>query len=419
MRNSFNVAIQKSVDSREKMKLLNAIAQYYKKTALLLSNIVIFFVVCNLIIAIYYGLREGKKPQRDEYNSVENPVINKYGMELLESVYTNISTTEIYNLLDEQWSRQSVYDPYTLFKDGPYSGKYINISNYGFRVGLKPNVWPNPKDQFSIFIYGGSTTHGIGLPDSNTFPAFFEDKINQSISPHILVYNFGRTFYYSSQERILFEKHLVSGSVPQIAIFLDGLNEFYHQEDRPHYSNRLEKDFFPGLKKSKDEHWVYSLPLSKLADRIKRRLSFFSKNDNLLIKTNPDNYIVEKNDSLKAVEIISRYLANKRLIEAMCSEFQIQCFFIWQPIPSYKFDLKLHPFYKIDKSFGAHSLSSIGYIQMYKHKNEKTLNNFYWLADIQENENLPLYVDLVHYNAYMSNKIADTLYDIILPYIPK
>src|SRR6185436_5392660 len=47
------------------------------------------------------------------------------------------------------------------------------------------------------------------------------------------VYNFGRGAYYSSQERALFEKLLVGGTVPDGAIFLDGLNDFMYYDDRP------------------------------------------------------------------------------------------------------------------------------------------------------------------------------------------
>ena len=37
-------------------------------------------------------------------------------------------------------------------------------------------------------------------------------------------------------------------------------------------------------------------------------------------------------------------------------------------------------------------------------------NNFLWLADMQANLKLPLYVDRVHYSAKMSEEIADRIY---------
>ena len=50
------------------------------------------------------------------------------------------------------------------------------------------------------------------------------------------MYNFGRAFYFSSQERILFEQLLLDGHRPATAVFLDGLNDFYFASGQPQFT---------------------------------------------------------------------------------------------------------------------------------------------------------------------------------------
>src|SRR6185436_14410167 len=45
--------------------------------------------------------------------------------------------------------------------------------------------------------------------------------------------------YYSSQERILFSNLLATGIVPDVAVFVDGLNEFYRSQDAPQFSRQF------------------------------------------------------------------------------------------------------------------------------------------------------------------------------------
>ena len=47
--------------------------------------------------------------------------------------------------------------------------------------------------------------------------------------------------YFSTQERILFEQLLVAGYVPDIAIFVDGLNEFTHADGLPAHTAELRR----------------------------------------------------------------------------------------------------------------------------------------------------------------------------------
>ena len=90
--------------------------------------------------------------------------------------------------------------------------------------------------------------------------------------------------------------------------------------------------------------------------------------------------------------------------------YRVQSVFVWQPIPSYKFDLTYH----LTEEFGPHTYSQFGYriMQDYVTKNRQGLN-FLWCADMQEDIKEPLYVDPVHYSADMSKRIALMIFNML------
>lgn len=109
-----------------------------------------------------------------------------------------------------------------------------------------------------------------------------------------------------------------------------------------------------------------------------------------------------------AQSICQRYIRNRTMIDALAKANRIKAVFVWQPVPTYKFDLKLHPF--ADEGFGRHRLSGIGYQQMaLLRQTNAPLPNDLSLADVQENAREPLYVDAVHYGPKMCERIADEI----------
>lgn len=95
--------------------------------------------------------------------------------------------------------------------------------------------WPPAKSNLNIFVFGGSTTFGYGIADGETIASALQRKLANSSSKPIRIYNFGRGHYYSTQERILFSNLLGAGTVADVAVFIDGLNEFYYRKDAPQY----------------------------------------------------------------------------------------------------------------------------------------------------------------------------------------
>src|SRR5712692_8851921 len=55
----------------------------------------------------------------------------------------------------------------------------------------------------------------------------------------VRVYKFGAGYYFSTGERVQFEQLLLAGSVPDVAVFVDGLNDFFQPDGVPALTARL------------------------------------------------------------------------------------------------------------------------------------------------------------------------------------
>jgi hypothetical protein len=116
------------------------------------------------------------------------------------------------------------YDPITQFRLRPLHGGYVNVEEGGFRRVWGQGPWPLARSVLNIFVLGGSTTFGLSLNDGQTIPSYLQRR-TRAASQRLNVYNFGRPGYTSTQELLLYLSLLRDGSVPNAAVFIDGLNE--------------------------------------------------------------------------------------------------------------------------------------------------------------------------------------------------
>jgi len=129
------------------------------------------------------------------------------------------------------------FDQFVGFKEAPFRGKYVNVADNGYRLSPPQGPWPIDPKNYNVFVFGGSTTFGYGVTDDQTIPARMQAiMMEHSLARRVCVYNFGRGFYYSTPERILFEQLLLGGARPNLAVFLDGVNDFGSADDRFVYS---------------------------------------------------------------------------------------------------------------------------------------------------------------------------------------
>jgi hypothetical protein len=211
----------------------------------------------------------------------------------------------------------------------------------------------------------------------------------------VCVCNFGCANYYSTQERILFEQLLASGLRPDIAIFMEGLNEFANNPDT----------FFPAIQTAPSlgeriSKLYEALPLYHLTIALKRR--FVKETD---APTADASWQTNAPDSLLIEATLVRYMANKKMITAVAYAFGVTPAFLWQPVPVYQYDLSLHPFTKPGRP--GPLITQPGYQRAAEYIHIGAWGrNFIWCAHIQANAREPLYVDKWHCTAKFSREVA-------------
>jgi lysophospholipase L1-like esterase len=130
-------------------------------------------------------------------------------------------------------SSPMLYSPYEIWKNRDFSGKHINIENGVRRTLYSEEAAAGVR---TIFFLGGSTMWGDGVPDRFTIPSLVAKKLNEQATEHEAwtVRNFGERAYCIHQELIRLMRLLEGKDVPDVVIFLDGINEAgaAYQNDR-------------------------------------------------------------------------------------------------------------------------------------------------------------------------------------------
>jgi lysophospholipase L1-like esterase len=379
----------------------------YTRLGLILLNTVVLFLLLNLGLTATFGVWDFfRGPIRA---TGYNPVA-QYGDALLSQTYPGWNRPDLYRLMAETYNYPVVFEPFTQFMERPRHGKYVNVAPAGFRVVKDQGPWPPRPENFNVFYFGGSTTFGYGLPDDQAIPSYLQEILSADPGARrLFVYNFGRSNYFSQQERIAFEHLILSGHVPDLTIFMDGMNDFIHSDGVPAFSDqRVPAAGEDDPEGGGDRRLLETVPLVRAARAIRRRL--FPTDPP---PTSPGAPPAAEDPSI-AERVVDRWFANKAIAEAIGEKFSVPLLFVWQPAPTFDYDLAYHPFGgtrpdRFDKL--RHSIP--GYPLMRSRMEARKPSNFLWLADMQHDRKEALYVDLYHYNAAFSREIALRIADRI------
>ena len=141
----------------------------------------------------------------------------------IEKVYGKDNAEEYAKVILEQTTTLK-YKPFVEFTEHYRSGDFTSVSNFGNRCNQNYiNICKEPSGgKEEIWVFGGSTVFGYGVKNDETITSYIE-KITKN---KFKVINFGSGFYYSTQERILFQNLLIELPSPHAAVFVDGYNDF-------------------------------------------------------------------------------------------------------------------------------------------------------------------------------------------------
>lgn len=205
------------------------IARMYVAVALIVFNTVLLIVLVTLIAAILLP---------DTPTAPDTPGVGSIGINVVysprfnRSAYYFMPPEEVDALLSE-YDRMAAeghwqVHPWTSLTLRYFRGQYLNMDFDGHRLGIEPSDAHADKPPLTVWGFGGSTLFGWGLADDFTLPSQLQVALQSRIPDRqVIVQNFAVPIYNSAQELALFIAYLRRQEPPDIAFFLDGVNDVW------------------------------------------------------------------------------------------------------------------------------------------------------------------------------------------------
>lgn len=380
---------------------LAKLRRWYRGVAAFWLNVCVLFVVANAIALAALSLAARRR------GAPLLPVVDR----AFERIYANLSE-EDRTVLARESAQDFVYEPFTEFRERPSAGRFVNVDPNGFRRTKNQGPWPPDPRYCNVFMFGSSTTFGYGVADEHTIASYLQDLLGAAGLPRQpRVYNFAHGGYYSTQERILFERLVVAGHVPDMAIFVDGPADLiFAYDDEPILTSAIRQCI-----EAEKHAAVPELRTALAVLPMTRALGLLG------VGAQPEQpgappagepkHPRAYDDPAGAARVIEHYVRNMRLIEGAARAVGTTPAFVWQPSPTYKYDLRYHVH---SGSFGVHDYSRFGYPRVAEYVRTHDLGpSFLWCADIQEGVRELLYVDQTHYAPVLSQQLAACILDLL------
>jgi hypothetical protein len=309
----------------------------------------------------------------------------------------------------EEHSRQKArksYVPFLLWNVTNWHGKYINNDE------SPTGVWRrtlNPADdqcklkhRLTVWIFGGSTVYGTGVPDWATLPSYLSRDLNAASSDCVVVSNFGVEGYVSNQEVILLMEQLKAGGHPDIVIIYDGLNDAgaagpSSGPPQPHFSFDLIKGRVEGSIST-----CFAFVRESYALRLARavRGSLFPRRSSQPVL-----------DELhtKGVAALDNYEANLSVARALSRAYSFRIYCFWQPSLYYG-QKPLVPFEKEMPEIATRDTWSVITTAVYQEAATRaSTGHFIFLGGLFDSVPEPIFIDEGHLGPRGNELAAQTV----------
>jgi lysophospholipase L1-like esterase len=219
------------------------------------------------------------------------------------------------------------YVPFRLWGVMAWHSKYVNNDESEMGI-LRRTINPvssecERKRIVSIWMFGGSTVYGTGVPDWATLPSQLSRDLNSGGTGCVMVTNFGVEAYVTNQELIVLVEQLKAGRHPDIVIFYDGVND----------SATAEPSYGP------DAHYMYQTIKARIEGSLAGRLDFLRQSYSyrmvglVLGALHGRRYtgLAGPDVQLKALAVLDNYEANLRVVKTLGKAYGFRADCFWQP----------------------------------------------------------------------------------------
>jgi lysophospholipase L1-like esterase len=227
------------------------------------------------------------------------------------------------------------YVPFRISGVTPWHGKYFNNDEHPagvYRRTLNPEdgqcqQYPQQYPKTSVWVFGGSTVYGTGVPDWATLASYLSRSLKIDGSACVTVTNFGNESYVSTQELLLLSEQLKRGGKPDIVIFYDGFN-----------------DASSGMAASDPwvAHYGYATIKARAEGSVRGRFDFVHRLYAVRVIEAAGQLFQRRGESLNAEElrakaavVVDNYEANQKIARALAQVYHFRFYGFWQPMLFY------------------------------------------------------------------------------------
>jgi len=236
------------------------------------------------------------------------------------------------NWVNDYWFEQTNrlkngWQPYVYWRQKPLNGRHINIDNLGRRLTVQTVA--DDQNPLLVYMFGGSTMWGWGVPDQHTIPS----ELAKIVKDHnVKIVNYGELGYVTTQEYLQLMVALRRGERPDLVVFYDGFNDsfvttFGYGAGWPHNETNRQKEF--GLSLNSERWRAYTLAM-KYAFR--RSLKTAKRASEAFF--GPQEAVAMSQEEVwdEAKDVISVYKFNMNLVRDLGKRYHFKSIFFVQPI---------------------------------------------------------------------------------------
>ena len=316
------------------------------------------------------------------------------------------------------------YQPYTVWRRRPFQGHTTTVEVNGSRTTHYNSEDPNA---LNIWMFGGSTTWGVGAPDQETISSLLSKSLNERlVSTHVR--NLGERGFVSTQEVVYLLRELQAGHQPNVVIFYDGVNDaaaagLWPEVPGTHLELDVVRDRFQQHQDDMLEEFVRSTGLYKAAQVFLDRTGITVQEPHFDQEATPESKNTTEPDyHWLAKRGLDLWFENHRLVQSLASEYNFIPIFIFHPglwdtgKPLHPSELEILESEK--QSANLYMImrvrAEMASILIQRLKTTDNTKNIYNLNEVFIDSADPLYIDYVHVTGKGNKIVSEKITDIVL-----
>lgn len=308
------------------------------------------------------------------------------------------------------------YAPYIAWENTSFDGDYLNINNNGQR---KTCYNSDAVDAKKVFVFGGSTLFNARSPDCLTITSIMSKLLNRS--GNYVVNNIGAGARHSTIELIKLILLLQSGTIPDIVVFYDGVNEintlFLEGKVGVHVGYNLISKKINGKILTHQETYLDIL-ITIVEDWYKK--SFYKTIVNivqskLLKSTNNITITKVNNNKQQVIQTAKIYLKNLEIAHALSKYYGFKLFAFLQPTlyVSNNKTLSKEERDLFEKKMNDSYQKAYQLFYDYVRQKANLFDFFYDVSNAFDEQEKTIYADFAHVGPKGHEIIANKFYEIL------